>query len=155
MIEEVVDKKPKSEEKIKDLKVGISEEKLGEERIANRLPPGLKVTVSKQKDSKAITEGERKHIEVTLDSSDDEDDKANSGVTVKRVSSSPGVKERVKSGSLVKERVRSGSKLRERVVASPRVKERVRSGSRVRERVVASPRVKERVRSGSRVKERV
>merc|ERR1719319_256256 len=89
MIEEVVDKKPKSEEKIKDLKVEISEEKLCGERIANRLPPGLKVTVSKQKDSKAITEGERKPIKVTLDSSDDEDDKANSGVTVKRVSSSP------------------------------------------------------------------
>ena len=103
MIEEVVDKKPKGEEKVSDL-VETSEDKLGEERIASMLPPGLKVTISKQKDSKAETEGERKPIEVTLDSSDEEDEKANSGVTVRRVVSSPRVKERVKSGSLVKER---------------------------------------------------
>ena len=152
MIEEVVDKKLKSEEKVKDLNVKTSEEKLGEERIANRLPPGLKVTVSKQKDLKAKLEGERKPIEVTLDSSDDEDEKENSGVTLKRVSSSPRLKERVKSGSF-KERVRSGSKLRERVVSSPRVKERARSGSRVKERVVSGSKVKERVVSGAKVKE--
>ena len=134
---------------------------MGEERIASMLPPGLKVTVSKQKDSKAETEDERRPIEVTLDSSDEEDEKANSGVTVRRMVSSPRVKERVKSGSLVKERVGSGSKVKERVKSGSLEKERVVSGSRVRERVesgsrvkeVLEERVRERVVSGSRVKE--
>ena len=154
VIEEVVDKKPKpkGEEKVTDL-VETSEDKLGEERIASMLPPGLKVTVSKQKDSKAETEDERRPIEVTLDSSDEEDEKANSGVTVRRVVSSPRVKERVKSGSLVKERVGSGSKVKERVKSGSLGKERVKSGSKVKERVSSGSLVKERVVSGSRVKE--